>query len=182
MPPVPQRSGILDDAAQPPHSRVRVAVANETNAVVDAARLAGAVELALADAACTMADISLAIVDDETIHRLNRQFLEHDWATDVLSFVLQEPPRLEGEIVASVETARREAAAVGWAADDELLLYVVHGALHLAGLLDKQPDDAAGMRLAEREILEQLGVRVSPNDPRWNGDELAAPSRAQEHA
>jgi probable rRNA maturation factor len=157
-------------------------VANETDAVVDAARLATAVELALADAECTSAEVSLAIVDDETIHRINRQFLEHDYATDVLSFVLQEPPRLEGEIVASVDTARREAEAIGWRAEDELLLYVVHGALHLAGRLDKDADDAAGMRLAEREILERLGVRVSPNDPRWNGVELAAPARSQEHA
>jgi probable rRNA maturation factor len=176
MPPLHKRSEKLDDAAELPYSRIRVAVANETDAVVEAARLASAVELALADADCLTADVSLAIVDDETIHRINRQFLEHDYATDVLSFVLHEPPRLEGEIVASIDTARREADAVGWSPEDELLLYVVHGALHLAGRLDKYPEDAIEMRLAERRILERLGLSISPNDPRWSGAEFASPS------
>jgi probable rRNA maturation factor len=155
-------------------------VANETVAAVDEARLMAAAELALIEADCISADVSLAVVDDDTIHRINRQFLEHDYATDVLSFVLQEPPRLEGEIVASIDTARREAAAVGWPAEHELLLYVVHGALHLAGRMDKNAEDAAAMRLAERGILERLGVSVSPRDPRWNGVELAAPIGAEE--
>jgi probable rRNA maturation factor len=145
----------------------RVDVANETDASVDAPRLAAAVHMVLADAGCTAATVSVAIVDDPTIHRLNRQFLEHDYATDVLSFVLVEPPHLEGEIVASIDTATREAAEVDWPAEHELLLYVVHGALHLAGYRDKEPADAVAMRAAERSILARLGVAVSNGDPRW---------------
>jgi probable rRNA maturation factor len=145
-----------------------VDVTNETEAEIDAARIAAAVQMVLADADYAEANISIAIVDDPTIHRLNRQFLEHDHPTDVLSFVLEEPPRLEGEIVASIDTARREAAEVGWDAANELLLYAVHGALHLVGHLDKGPAESTAMRAAERAVLERLGVSVSPADPRWH--------------
>jgi probable rRNA maturation factor len=157
----------IGDSAEPPSSLFRVEVTNETDATLDVARLAAAVQLALADEGCEEANVSVAIVDDATIHRLNRQFLEHDYPTDVLSFVLEPPPQLEGEIIASIDTARAEAAEAGWAAEDELLLYVVHGALHLAGLLDKAPEDAAEMRAAERDVLHRLGVTISPSDSRW---------------
>jgi probable rRNA maturation factor len=160
----------IDDSAEPPSSLFRVEVTNETDATLDVARLAAAVQLALADEGCEEASVSVAIVDNPTIHRLNRQFLEHDYPTDVLSFVLEPRPQLEGEIIASIDTARTEAAEAAWAAEDELLLYVVHGALHLAGYLDKDPDDAAEMRAAERDVLSRLGVTVSPHDSRWAVD------------
>jgi probable rRNA maturation factor len=174
-----KRSAHATAAAEPPPSCVRVEVTNETDADVDSARIAAAVQIVLADADCTVANISIAIVDDPTIHRLNRQFLEHDYPTDVLSFVLEEPPRLAGEIIASIDTARREAADVGWDAADELLLYAVHGALHLVGHRDKQPAESAAMRSAERRVLEQLGVRVAPADPRWREINATGP-RGQE--
>ncbi len=179
MPPAPQPPETLADAAEPPHSCYRVEVTNETDAIVDAVRLAAAVQMALSEGDCETATVSVAIVDDPAIHKLNRQFLEHDYPTDVLSFVLEEPPRLEGEIVASIDTARREAAEVGWAAEDELLLYAVHGALHLAGYLDKLPEESAAMRAAERAVLERLGVQVSPSDARWQGSDLANSGREE---
>jgi probable rRNA maturation factor len=105
--------------------------------------------------------VSIAIVDDPTIHALNREHLDHDWPTDVISFVFEsddETGRVEGEIIASVDTAARLAPAAGWRAEDELLLYVVHGLLHLAGLDDIEPEDQAEMRAAERDCLTELGV------------------------
>jgi len=156
------------------HASYRVDVANETDAAIDAARLAAAVQIVLADARCEAATVSIAIVNDRTIHRLNRQFLEHDYPTDVLSFALAEPPHLEGEIVASIDTACREAAAAGWSTEDELLLYAVHGALHLVGHDDHDPTDAWAMRAAERSVLARLGVAVPATDPRWQSEDGAA--------
>jgi probable rRNA maturation factor len=126
--------------------------------------------------------VSVAIVDDPTIHRLNRQFLEHDYPTDVLSFALAEPPRVEGEIIASIDTARREAAEAGWAPEDELLLYAVHGALHLVGYRDKTSAEAAVMRTAERSVLARLGVTVSPSDSRWQSSELAGSAAKEDRS
>lgn len=106
-------------------------------------------------------DVSIGIVDDPTIHELNREHLDHDWPTDVISFIFEvneQTARVEGEIVASCDTARRLAPAAGWRAEDELLLYIVHGLLHLAGLDDIEPEDEKEMRAAERDCMLALGV------------------------
>ena len=159
---------IFSDDVEPLASSLRVLVANETDAVVDAVRIETAVRLAFAGSPYQSVEVSVAIVDDDTIHQLNRQFLAHDYPTDVLSFALEDdPPRLEGEIVVSADTAHRCAVEADWSPGDELLLYVVHGALHLAGFGDKDPHDAAEMRAAEARLLPQLGVEVSPSDSRW---------------
>jgi probable rRNA maturation factor len=94
--------------------------------------------------------VVVALVDDETIARLHRQFLDVEGPTDVLSFP-------HGEIVVSGDTARREARARGVDPVAELVLYVVHGALHLAGFDDKRPKDRARMRAEERKVLGALG-------------------------
>ena len=161
-----------------PASSFTISLINQTDVAVDEARLEAAIRRVIVDTDYDEVVVSVAIVDDETIHELNRQFLEHDYPTDVLSFVLEdEPPRLEGEIVVSVDTARQNAAEAGWSADAELLLYVVHGALHLAGYRDKTPEDAAEMRSAEAAVLDQLGAARSTSDPRWqpDGDEEEPP-------
>ena len=161
----------ISDKLDPPERSLRVLVANETAAAIDAERLESAVRLAFADSHYAWVEVSVAVVDDEMIHELNRQFLDHDYPTDVLSFALEDdPPRLEGEIVVSLDMAERCASEAGWSADDELLLYVAHGALHLAGYGDKPPEDVAEMRAAEADLLAKLGVTVSPGDSRWRPD------------
>jgi probable rRNA maturation factor len=93
------------------------------------------------------------------MRELNRQFLEHDYATDVLSFVLESSPDgLEGEIVISADTAAAAAGKYGWRPHDELLLYSIHGALHLAGWDDADEEQAAAMRLRERHYLASFGL------------------------
>lgn len=162
---------------EPPPRRLQVLAVNQTAVAVDLDRLAAAVEAALDGSPYDRGEVSLAVVDDATIHQLNRQFLDHDYPTDVLSFPLEdEPPRLLGEIVASAETAARAAAEVGWSAADELLLYVIHGALHLAGHGDQSPHEAAAMRAAESAVLGALGVVPAAADPRWrSGPEEPSP-------
>lgn len=172
-PPRPHEA-TADNEQEPPERRHQISLTNETETPVDAELIGRAIRWALDDSPYDEATVSVAVVDDETIHELNRQFLAHDYPTDVLSFTLEEdPPRLEGEIIVSVDTARQNALEAGWSADDELLLYVIHGTLHLAGYLDKDPDDYAEMRAAEAAVLDRLGVKRSPTDVRWSSDDAS---------
>lgn len=106
--------------------------------------------------------VSVAVVDDETIHKLNNQYLQHDYETDVLSFVLEydeETSCLEGEVIVSLDTAVRVAKEIGSNPADELLLYIVHGTLHLVGFGDKEVDDKKEMRLAEQKYMLAAGAQ-----------------------
>ena len=112
----------------------------QTTHLVEESRLIQAAKRILADAQITTGEISLAIVDDPRMHELNRQYLQHDYPTDVLSFILEEDEGfLDGEVIVSADYAAREAAQFGWSTDDELLLYVIHGLLHLVGYDDLAP-------------------------------------------
>lgn len=108
----------------------------------------------------TDAEISLAFVDNATIHQLNKRFLQHDEPTDVLSFPLSEPASktLAGELVIGVEVAQRESSERGHDVQAELALYVIHGLLHLCGEDDKIPEAAQHMHQRERYYLTTLGL------------------------
>jgi probable rRNA maturation factor len=122
-------------------------------------RLEAAVRAILKGERVRSAKVSVAIVDDATIHRLNREYLQHDESTDVLSFVLEKnESTLEGEVVVCVDTAAATAARFGWATADELLLYTVHGTLHLLGYDDQTPVTLREMRERERHYLLAFGL------------------------
>jgi probable rRNA maturation factor len=113
------------------------------------------------------AEISLAFVDNPTIHRLNQRYLQHDEPTDVLSFPLSEAnaSRLSGELVIGVEVAREQAQRRGHEVQAELALYVIHGLLHLCGYDDHTVPGAAAMRERERHYLWELGLpEIAPID------------------
>lgn len=105
-------------------------------------------------------EISLAFVDNATIHRLNKQYLDHDEPTDVLSFPYSaaNAKKLEGELVLGVEVAQEQANERGHDVHAELALYVIHGLLHLCGYDDKTPADEKAMRDREQYYLKQLGL------------------------
>jgi probable rRNA maturation factor len=115
----------------------------------------------------SVGSIGVLITDDETIHRINREHLEHDYPTDVISFAYhQQLPSVEGELVASLDTAAREASSLGWTTLNELLLYVIHGTLHICGLDDQTEEARKEIRLAERQVLATLGIlNASDFDP-----------------
>jgi probable rRNA maturation factor len=120
----------------------------------DADCLRRAAEAVMRDAGILDATLSIALVDDPTMHQLNRRYLDHDYPTDVLSFVLErDGGRLEGEVIVSSDTALRAARQVGWTASAELLLYVIHGTLHLVGYDDRDEPSRGAMRGAERRYL-----------------------------
>lgn len=105
-------------------------------------------------------DLSIALVDNATIRPINAQHLGHDWATDVVTFDLgsDQNKRLVGEIVVSVEMACNQAVLRGVRPLDELMLYLVHGLLHLCGYDDQSDKDVTAIRRREGEVLEALGL------------------------
>jgi len=129
---------------------------------VDESRMCEAIRQIVDGEGVTSGSISFAIVDDATIHRLNRQYLNHDYATDVLSFVLEEDGKghLEGEVIVSAEMAASQAKKYGWSPAEELLLYGVHGTLHLVGYDDTTEETRPQMREREHHYLGLLGVEA----------------------
>jgi probable rRNA maturation factor len=142
----------------PQQHRFDVSLCNEqASHPVNERQLIEAALLVLNDSAFQSAAISLAVVDDPTIHALNRQYLEHDYPTDVLTFALHDDgSHLEGEIVISADTAASAAAEVGASPDAEQFLYVIHGVLHLTGYDDTTPEAAEEMRAAEAKYMNRF--------------------------
>ncbi len=105
----------------------------------------------------TAAEISVTLVDNTAIHRLNRQYLEHDWPTDVISFDLTGPGEpLAAELIISTEMAIEAAARHGVAPTAELVLYLIHGLLHMCGYDDQTEEQRTRMRRRERELMSRF--------------------------
>ncbi|MFK8114419.1 MAG: rRNA maturation RNase YbeY [Rubripirellula sp.] len=143
---------------------------------VDGNRFRQAVLAAAAERDFHRGEIGIRVTDDPSIHEINRDHLGHDYPTDVISFAYAcQAPTIEGALVVSVDTARQKAAELGWSSKHELLLYVVHGVLHIAGMDDHEPNDRAAMRAAERSVLTTLGIKeienFSPDQPATTGDQ-----------
>jgi probable rRNA maturation factor len=117
-------------------------------------QLARAVDSIANDFGWRNGQVSIALVDDPTIQELNRQYLKHDYPTDVISFNLTDDEQtLEGEVIVSWQTAERVALENNWQTSLEILLYVVHGMLHIMGLDDSTPEQAHQMRQKERHYM-----------------------------
>ena len=133
----------------------------QSHVPLDEKRLGDAVRMVLEEASVARAQISLAVVDDPTIRRLHRAYLAADEPTDVLSFLLERSGDcLEGEVIVSGQTAKLAAARFGWSAEDELLLYVIHGTLHLVGYRDATPQQQAEIRRREGACLSRFGIEA----------------------
>ena len=90
--------------------------------------------------------LSYLFCDDETILATNREFLQHDYYTDIITFDYSTPRRVSGDMVISLDTVATNAAGLGADYHRELLRVIIHGVLHLCGINDKGP--------GEREIME----------------------------
>jgi probable rRNA maturation factor len=91
-------------------------------------------------------EVGYMFVSDEKILEVNRQYLGHDYFTDVITFDYDEDDVINGDIVISLDTVRTNAEKFGKAYEDELYRVIIHGILHLCGINDKGP--------GEREIME----------------------------
>lgn len=109
-------------------------------------------------------ELSLTLVTDAAIRRLNREWRHKDKPTDVLSFPAGEPlpgavgPRPLGDIAISLDTAARAAKQNGTELEDELRLYLAHGLLHLLGFDHHRPGEARQMAKMEARLLGSGGM------------------------
>jgi rRNA maturation RNase YbeY len=101
-------------------------------------------------------NLGIVFADHDTVLELNREWLEHDWHTDVISFLLEEEP-VEGEVYVDFETAAERHQEFGATLLEELERYVVHGLLHLCGHDDATDEQRAAMRLLENRYLTAAG-------------------------
>jgi len=136
----------------------------QTTLEVDEDRLKEVTRSILTDHDVEQAEISIAVVDDDSIHQINLQFLNHDYSTDVLSFPLErDGNRLVGEVIVSADTAKTDSNRFGWSPADELLLYVIHGMLHLVGYDDVDREKRRQIRAQEARYLAKFDL-----SPRWD--------------
>ena len=93
-----------------------------------------------------LGEINYIFCNDEEILATNRQYLQHDYYTDIITFDYDEGDRINGDIVISLDTVRTNSEKFGKPYDEELHRVIIHGILHLCGINDKGP--------GEREIME----------------------------
>ena len=108
--------------------------------------------------------ISIVLAGDDTLARLHQQYMNDPTPTDVLTFDLRDEAAregIEGEVVVSVDTARREAKRRRLPAAQEILRYVIHGMLHLLEYDDATPPGRRRMRAREDAILSELHITAA---------------------
>jgi len=113
---------------------------------------------------CANRELSISFVDDKTIQQLNKNYLQKDNSTNVLSFSLQEGeygninPDILGDIIISAETALRDAAIGDLSLSEEIDFLIIHGLLHLLGFNHENTTKAQTlkMRIKEKELFEIL--------------------------
>ncbi|MCQ2341902.1 MAG: rRNA maturation RNase YbeY [Paludibacteraceae bacterium] len=104
----------------------------------------------------SLGDLTYIFCNDERILEVNRQFLGHDYYTDVITFDYSTPTRVSGDIYISLDTVRSNAEMVGVTYEDELHRILVHGVLHLTGQGDKTPETKIEMTRKEDAALALL--------------------------
>lgn len=103
-------------------------------------------------------EVNVVLCDDDRLQELNKHFLGHDYATDVVAFQLaDEPGVVEGEVYVSLDRAEEQARTAGVSFENEVGRLVVHGVLHLLGYDDKEAEAAALMHLRQEEYLRLFG-------------------------
>lgn len=99
-------------------------------------------------------DIAYIFCSDEKILEVNRQYLQHDYYTDIITFDYCEGKRLSGDLFISLDTVRTNAVQFEAPYETELFRVIIHGILHLCGINDKGPGEREIMEAAENKALE----------------------------
>ena len=103
-------------------------------------------------------EINYIFCDDEYLHKINVEYLDHDTLTDIISFDYTVGNVLQGDIFVSVERVQDNAKDFNVSFDEELKRVLSHGVLHYCGYKDKSPEDAAMMRSKEEEKMQMFHV------------------------
>lgn len=103
-----------------------------------------------------MGEVAYVFCDDEEILKVNRQYLKHDYYTDIITFDYCEGDLLSGDLFISLDTVRSNAELFGKTYEDELHRVIIHGILHLVGINDKGPGEREIMEAAEDKALVLL--------------------------
>jgi len=98
-------------------------------------------------------DISVVFCSDEALLAINRQYLQHDYLTDIITFDYSEDETISGDLMISIDTVRSNAELYGVSFRDELMRVIIHGILHLCGYGDKTPEEEKQMRALENKYL-----------------------------
>lgn len=100
--------------------------------------------------------VSYVFCDDERILQVNKQYLQHDYYTDIITFDYSTDRTISGDIFISLDTVSSNANELGVHFDQELKRIMIHGILHLCGQDDKNSESRAEMTRKENEALKQL--------------------------
>ena len=142
----------------PPEDGLTVSVEHD-RLTLDDARVAAVVDAVCTLAGVRVASLSVVLGDHALVHDVNRDWLGHDYPTDVVSFALDAAPGvLDGEIYVDLDMAAERAPEFGATFESEALRYVAHGALHIAGHDDATDELRAEMRAFEDRALSLAGV------------------------
>lgn len=104
----------------------------------------------------SVGELNYIFCDDEKILAVNREFLQHDYYTDIITFDYTTRTRVNGDIYISLDTVKSNAEQVGATFLQELYRIIIHGLLHLTGQADKTPETKAQMTAKEEDALKKL--------------------------
>lgn len=103
-------------------------------------------------------ELTFSLVDDNTIHEINREYLKHDYPTDIITFNYSEKNQIfiDGEVLISYETALLNAKKYDVTLENEITRLIIHGVLHLLGFDDNNPSKKRVMKNKENALLKQI--------------------------
>lgn len=105
-----------------------------------------------------LGDINYVFCDDEQLHKINLEYLQHDTLTDIISFDYSDGKQLQGEIYISIERINDNAQKFKVSFENELLRVMIHGVLHFMGYKDKSPEEQQQMRQKENEAISKFSL------------------------
>ena len=135
---------------------IRFTTDNTVMPDIDEHRIASWIQSVAADYGKRAGDITYIFCDDEKILSVNREFLSHDYYTDVITFDYSCFPVISGDIFISLDTVKSNAEEAGADFIDELHRIIIHGVLHLTGQGDKTPETRKEMTRKENLALSKL--------------------------